>query len=101
MRNSTTQTNIEQGRRLLAAGCPYVKLHMQPVNHKIVPDPISLGRLWDLAGRHELHGAVEDLLVQARQMEIGITSSDLVETLVSALEEHFKKLNNTQTQNTR
>ena len=90
MKNATNQTTIEQGRRLLAAGYPHVTLHMQPANHKIVPDPIPLGRLWDLADRDGLLGSVEELLVQARQMDGRVSSEDLTETLVQALENHYR-----------
>ena len=90
MKNATNQTTIEQGLRLLAVGYPHVTLHMQPANHKIVPDAIPLGRLWDLADRDGLLGSVEELLVQARQMDGRVSSEDLTETLVQALENHYR-----------
>lgn len=78
--NPSNQTTIEQGRRLLEAGCPFVKLHMQPANHKIVPDPIPLGRLWDIA--HKLGLEYEFPLV--------LTSKELTEAIVAAIEKHYR-----------
>ncbi len=75
-RNETTK---EQGRRLLVAGCPYVKLHMTGTTHKIVPDPIPLGRLWDIA-----HG-----LGLEYEFPLELTSSGLTEALVAAIEKHY------------
>ena len=79
MNPATNQTTIAQGRRLLAAGCPFVKLHMQPAAHKIVPDPIPLGRLWDIA-----HG-----LGLEYEFPLELTSSELTEALVAAIEKHY------------
>lgn len=83
MNPHTNQTTIEQGRRLLAAGCPFVNLHMQPANHRIVPDPIPLGRLWDLA--HKLGLEYE--------FPLELTSNELTEALVAAIEKHYKDEN--------
>ena len=83
MNPATNQTTIAQGRRLLAAGCPFVTLHMQPANHKIVPDPIPLGRLWDIA-----HG-----LVLEYEFPLEHTSNELTEALVTALEDYYRNEN--------
>lgn len=79
-RNETTK---EQGRRLLVAGCPYVKLHMTAAAHKIVPDPIPLGRLWDIA-----HG-----LGLEYEFPLELTSAELTEALVAALEDYYANEN--------
>ena len=79
--NPSNQTTIEQGRRLLAAGCPFVNLHMQPAAHKIVPDPIPLGRLWDIA--HSLGLEYE--------FPLELTSAELTEALVAAIENYYKE----------
>lgn len=81
--NPSNQTTIAQGRRLLAAGCPFVTLHMQPANHKIVPDPIPLGRLWDIA-----HG-----LGLEYEFPLELTSAELTEALVAALEDYYTNEN--------
>ena len=83
MNPATNQTTIAQGRRLLAAGCPFVTLHMQPANHKIVPDPIPLGRLWDIA-----HG-----LGLEYEFPLELTSNELTEALVTALEDYYRNEN--------
>jgi len=80
MNPHTNQTTIEQGRRLLAAGCPFIKLHMQEASHKIVPDPIPLGRLWDIA--HDLGLEYE--------FPLELTSTELTEALVVALENYYR-----------
>lgn len=77
----SNQTTIEQGRRLLAAGCPFVKLHMTETTHKIVPDPIPLGRLWDIA--HSLGLEYE--------FPLELTSNELIEALVAAIEDYYKE----------
>lgn len=74
-RNETTK---EQGRRLLVAGYPYVKLHL--AGHKIVPDPIPLGRLWDIA-----HG-----LGLEYEFPLELTSNELTEALVVAVESYYR-----------
>lgn len=81
MKNSTNQTTITQGRRLLAAGCPFVDVHMQEGTHKIVPTPIALGRLWDIA--HKLGLKYE--------FPLELESDQLTEALVAAIEKHFEK----------
>ena len=78
--NPSNQTTIEQGRRLLAAGCPFVKLHMTETTHKIVPDPIPLWRLWDMV--HKLGLEYE--------FPTELTSKELTEALVSALEDYYR-----------
>ena len=83
MNPARNETTIEQGRRLLAAGCPFVNLLMQPANHKIVPDPIPLGRLWDIA--HSLGLEYE--------FPLELTSSELTEALVAALEDYYRNEN--------
>jgi hypothetical protein len=80
----SNQTTIEQGRRLLAAGCPFVNLHMQPANHKIVPDPIPLGRLWDIAHKLELE----------YEFPLELTSNELIEAIVAAIEDYYLNENN-------
>ena len=80
MRTATNQTTIAQGFRLIKAGCPYVTLHMQEAAHKIVPDPIPLGRLWDIA--HAL-GIREPFTPE-------LSSEELTEALVAAIEEHYR-----------
>lgn len=80
MNPATNQTTIEQGRRLLAAGCPHIKLHMQEASHKIVPDPIPLGRLWDIAHRLGLE----------YEFPLELTSAELTEALVAALEDYYR-----------
>ena len=79
MRNATNQTTIAQGFRLIKAGCPYVKLHMQEVTHKIVPDPIPLGRLWDIA----------HLIGVRTPFTTELASEELTEALVAAIEDHY------------
>ena len=80
MRNATNQTTIAQGFRLIKAGCPYVTLHMQEAAHKIVPDPIPLGRLWDIA--HQI-GVKTPFTPE-------LSSEELTEALVAAIEEHYR-----------
>ena len=81
--NPSNQTTIEQGRRLLAAGCPFVKLHMTETTHKIVPDPIPLGRLWDIARKLGLE----------YEFPLEITSCELTEALVVAVESYYRDEN--------
>lgn len=73
------ETTIKQGRRLLAAGCPFVKLHMTETTHKIVPDPIPLDRLCDIAHKLELE----------YEFPLELTSNELIEALVAAIEKHY------------
>lgn len=79
VRTATNQTTIAQGFRLLKAGCPYVTLHMQEAAHKIVPDPIPLGRLWDIA--HQI-GVTTPFTPE-------LASEQLTEALVAAIEDHY------------
>lgn len=79
MNPARNETTIEQGRRLLVAGCPYVKLHMTGTTHKIVPDPIPLGHLWDIA-----HG-----LGLEYEFPLELTSGELTEALVAALVDFY------------
>ena len=78
MNPATNQTTIHQGRRLLAAGCPFVKVHMD--GHKIMPEPIPLGRLWDIA-----HG-----LGLEYEFPLELTSNELTEALVADIEKHYR-----------
>jgi hypothetical protein len=78
------ETTIHQGRRLLTAGCPDVSIRMD--GHKIVPEPISLGRLWDIA-----HG-----LGLEYEFPLELTSNELTEALVAALENYYRDENTTQ-----
>lgn len=80
MNPHTNQTTIAQGLRLIAAGCPFVNLHMQETSHKIVPDPIPLGRLWDIAHRLGLE----------YDFPLELTSAELTEALVAALEDYYR-----------
>lgn len=70
-------TTIAQARRLLAAGCPKIKLRM--VGHSIVPEPLSLGRLWDIAHRLGLE----------YEFPLELTSKELTESLVAAIEDYY------------
>lgn len=85
------ETTIAQGFRLLKAGCPEVELRYQN-EHKIVPVAISLGRLWDMA--HKLYRA-EDL-GPAWEFPTELTSNELIEALVQALEDYYMQQNNEQ-----
>lgn len=78
MNPATNQTTIAQGRRLLAAGCPYV--HLTTDGHHITVSPIPLGRLWDIA-----HG-----LGLEYEFPMELTSSELTEALVAAIEKHYR-----------
>ena len=80
MNPHTNQTTIKQGFRLLEAGCPDITLHMQPSIHKVVPDSISLGRLWDMA--HSLGLACD--------FSLELTSNELTEAIVTALENYYR-----------
>ena len=77
MNPATNQTTFEQGRRLLAAGCPYV--HLTTDGHHITVTPIPLGRLWDIA-----HG-----LGLEYEFPLELKSSELTEALVAAIEKHY------------
>lgn len=73
-----TETTISQGRRLLAAGCPDVSIRMD--GHKIAPEPIPLGRLWDIAHKLELE----------YEFPLELTSNELIEAIVAAIEDHYR-----------
>ena len=79
MNPATNQTTIAQGRRLLAVGCPEVSIRMD--GHKILPEPIPIGRLWDIA--HSL-GLKYDFPLE-------LTSNELTEALVTAIEKHYRR----------
>lgn len=81
MNPATNQTTIDQGFRLLVSGCPFVKVHTVRNTHQIVPDPIPLGRLWDIA--HGLGLEYEFPLAELK-------SSELTEALVAAIEKHYR-----------
>jgi len=83
MKTSTNQTTIAQGRRLLAAGCPDVKLRYED-HHKVTPEPIPLGRLWDIA--HKLGLEYE--------FPLELDSEGLTETLVAAIEQYYSDMYN-------
>ena len=71
------ETTIKQSFRMLEAGCPDVQLRME--GHKIVAEPMPLGRLWDIV--HNL-GVEYDFPVE-------MTSNELVEALVRAVEDYY------------
>ena len=77
MNESTTR----QARRLFAAGCPDVHLGMS--GHVITFEPIPLGRLWDMA--HKLGLEYE--------FPLELTSNELTEALVAAIEKHYQDEN--------
>ena len=81
------ETTKEQGFRLVKAGCPEVSLRMD--GHKIVPEPIPLGRLWDL-----VHNITEPELGPAWEFPTELTSNELIEALVRALEDHYTDRDN-------
>ena len=73
----------------MKAGCPEVKLRYQS-QHKIVPEAIPLGRLWDLAHqlfRPEYEGPVWEFPTE-------LTSNELIEALVTALEDYYTQKHN-------
>lgn len=72
-------TSEDQSRRLVAAGCDFVKVTME--GHGIVCHPVTLGRLWD---------AVADL-PEWVEIPMGIHSFDLVEFLVQTIVKHLSK----------
>lgn len=73
-------TSEEQTRRLMAAGCGFVKVSM--VGHHIVLEPVSLAQLWDV---------VADLPEWA-DIPPGIHSFALVELLVQIIVNHQSKV---------
>ncbi len=73
-------TSDEQTRRLMAAGCSFVKASM--VGHQIVFEPVSLAQLWDV---------VADL-PEWTDIPSGIHSYDLVELLVKIIVNHQSKV---------
>ena len=72
-------TSVNQSRRLMAAGCDFVKVTM--AGHKIILHPVSLAKLWDV---------VADL-PEWVEIPAGIHSFDLVEFLVQAIVNHQSK----------
>ena len=73
-------TSEDQTRRLMAAGCDFVKVSM--VGHQIVLEPVSLAQLWDV---------VADL-PEWVDIPAGIHSFDLVEFLVRTIVSHQSKV---------
>jgi len=71
------ESTIRQARRLFAAGCPDVHLGM--AGHQITFEPIPLGRLWDIAHNLKLE----------YDFPTELTSNELVECLVTAIEEYY------------
>lgn len=72
------ESTIRQARRLFAAGCPDISLSM--VSHHITFEPIPLGRLWDIAHRLGLQ----------YEFPLELTSNELTEALVTAIEDHYR-----------
>ena len=73
-------TSEEQSRRLVAAGCSFVKVTME--GHGIVCHPVNLAQLWDV---------VADL-PEWVEIPTGIHSFDLVEFLVQIIVNHQSKV---------
>ena len=71
------ETTIKQSFRMLEAGCPEIPLRMS--GHKIVADNIPLGKLWDIV--HNLGLEYE--------FPTELTSNELVEALVRAIEDYY------------
>ena len=76
---SKDATSEEQSRRLVAAGCSFVKVTME--GHGIVCHPVTLAQLWDV---------VADLPERV-EIPTGIHSFDLVEFLVRTIVDHQSK----------
>lgn len=74
------ESTIRQARRLFAAGCPDVHLGM--AGHQITFEPIPLGRLWDMARNLGLE----------YEFPLELTSTELTEALVVALEDYYRNL---------
>lgn len=72
-------TSEDQTRRLMAAGCDFVKVSM--VGHQIVLEPVSLAKLWDI---------VADM-PEWIDIPSGIHSFDLMELLVQIIVNHQSK----------
>lgn len=77
------ESTISQARRLFAAGCPDISLSLVS-HHRITFEPIPLGRLWDMA--HKLGLEYE--------FPLELTSNELTEALVAALEDYYRHENN-------
>lgn len=76
------ETTIRQARRLFAAGCPFVNI--ATVGHHITFEPVPLGRLWDMAHRIGLE----------YEFPTELTSNELIEALVTALEDYYTQKHN-------
>lgn len=74
------ETTIRQARRLFAAGCE--EIHVGMSGHKITFEPVPLGKLWDMANRLGLEYLFPTEL----------TSNELIEALVVALEDYYHNL---------
>ena len=72
-------TSEDQSRRLMAAGCDFVKVEM--VGHSIVLHPVSLAKLWDIVAG----------LPQWVEIPPGIRSFELVEFLVQTIVNYQSK----------
>lgn len=71
------ETTIKQTWRLIEAGCPEVSLRMD--GHHVTPEPLPLGKLWDIAHKLELEF----------DFPLELTSNELVEELVTIIEDHY------------
>ena len=78
MKANMNETTITQARRLFEAGCPDIRVSM--AGHHIIFEPVTLGRLWDMA--HKLGLEYE--------FPLELTSIQLVESLVTAIEKHYR-----------
>jgi len=74
-------TSDEQSRRLMAAGCSFVKVTMD--GHRIIVRPVSLAQLWDIVADYP----------EWVEIPSGIHSFDLVELLVRIIVDHQSKMN--------
>jgi len=74
-------TSTEQSRRLMAAGCDFVKVSM--AGHEIVLHPVSLAKLWDVVADYP----------EWTEIPPGIRSFQLVEFLVQTIIEYQSRSN--------
>ena len=78
MKANMNETTVSQARRLFEAGCKDIRLCM--VGHHITFEPVPLGRLWDMAHRLGIE----------YEFPLELTSIQLVEALVAAIEKHYR-----------
>ena len=71
------ETTIKQTWRLVEAGCPEVTLKMD--GHHVTPEPIPLGRLWDIALKLQIE----------YDFPLELTSNELIDGLVNAIEDYY------------